>query len=579
MQDGRSENEPLNAQDEIITAQYDSLMSLIPTQITHEETRIDVTIEDTRAEPTESKEEEGIAIEEIPIQADSDESLEKSPPQSEGSTQGETELASDRVSEEETTTGTLNSTTKIEDSPGSSEAPRSKDDEPFVDYSIITGNRSDVVNTLIWEKFQEVKAVQLPYSTRIEPSSKNGESCEGRYIYVYDLPSEFNSDLAARCDYLFPWISLCDFFVDSGRGVPVNAIESGAQIFVPGDRWFSTHQYALEMVSHARILKYKCLTEDPNLASLFYIPYYGGLDVIRWHFHENATNEKRDELALRLFRWLEQKPPWRRHGGRDHVLVLGKISWDFRRQADGMWGSRLLEFPEMQEATKVLIERDPWAGNDIGVPHPTYFHPQSAADIDTWLRHVRSQERTSLVTFVGKERKNDPTNVRSALVKQCRNVTSESDCRFVECDKDNCFKAAYVTKAFMATHFCMQPVGDSPTRRSVFDSLIAGCIPVLFHPCTAYVQYPWHLPENESTWSVYISEDEIRAGTASVVDTLKRISVAERDAMRENIITNVIPGLLYSAPGSDVSPYRDAFDITIDQLLYRVKHRPSSETS
>lgn len=118
----------------------------------------------------------------------------------------------------------------------------------------------------------------------------------------------------------------------------------------------------------------------------------------------------------------------------------------------------------------------------------------------------------------------------------------------------------------------MQPVGDSPTRRSVFDSLIAGCIPVLFHPCTAYVQYPWHLPSNESTWSVYISEDEIRAGTANVVEVLEKIPVEVRDSMRENIVNNVIPGLIYSAPGGDVSPYRDAFDITIDQLLYRVKH-------
>lgn len=255
------------------------------------------------------------------------------------------------------------------------------------------------------------------------------------------------------------------------------------------------------------------------------------------------------------------------------VQVLGKISFDFRRQPTGKWGSRLLGFPDLKQVTKVMIERDPWEINDIGVPHPTYFHPQSASDITQWLDHVRSQSRTSLVTFVGKERKNDPTNVRTTLVNQCRNASSEADCRFVECSDDLCFKPAYVTKAFLTTHFCMQPVGDSPTRRSVFDSLIAGCIPVLFHPCTAYVQYPWHLPANESSWSVFIAEDDIRSGAANVVDTVMNIPAAERDAMRENIINNVIPGLLYSAPGSDVSPFRDAFDITTEQLLFRIKHR------
>lgn len=61
----------------------------------------------------------------------------------------------------------------------------------------------------------------------IEFFFKNGESCEGWYIYVYDLLLEFNSDFVVWCDYLFFWISLCDFFVDFGRGVFVNVIESG----------------------------------------------------------------------------------------------------------------------------------------------------------------------------------------------------------------------------------------------------------------------------------------------------------------------------------------------------------------
>lgn len=218
------------------------------------------------------------------------------------------------------------------------------------------------------------------------------------------------------------------------------------------------------------------------------------------------------------------------------------------------------------QMTKVLIERNPWAKNDIGVPHPTFFHPHSASDIDTWLSHIESQHRTSLVAFVGKERPGT-TNVRGELVKQCRNATTTtSSCRFVECVHNACQVPAFVIQAFLTTHFCMQPVGDSPTRRSVFDSLIAGCIPVLFHPCTAYVQYPWHLPRNESSWSVYISEDEVKRGEKNVIDVLNKIPVAVRDSMRTTIIKSIVPGLLYSAPGSDVFPCRDAFDITIDQL-------------
>jgi hypothetical protein len=442
----------------------------------------------------------------------------------------------------------------------------------------IMGNKTHLAGTDKWKlgplgsdlKFLEetIRSKMLPYTTR---KGAEHEGCDGKYMYVYELPEEYNKELAARCETLFPWFSLCPYVVDSGRGVPVNAVDNGTQIFVPGDKWFNTHQYALEMVSHARALKYKCRTWDREKANLFYIPYYAGLDVVQWHFDPKTTNDAKDALSLKLVGWLKQQKEFVRRGGRDHVLVLGKISWDFRRQPGASWGSRMLEFPELKDMTRLMIERDPWCKYDIGVPHPTYFHPTSAADIDQWLAHVRAQKRTYLVTFVGKERKNDPKNPRTALVRQCLNVTSADDCKFVECDRSNCLHPAFVTRAFLATHFCMQPVGDSPTRRSVFDSLIAGCIPVLFHPQTAYTQYPWHLPRNESLYSVYIPEEDVIKGTVSVVDELKKITVAQRDAMREYIINTMIPGLIYSAPGADVSPYRDAFDISIDQVLHRSK--------
>ncbi|XWS09224.1 hypothetical protein CRYUN_Cryun40dG0067200 [Craigia yunnanensis] len=37
-------------------------------------------------------------------------------------------------------------------------------------------------------------------------------------------------------------------------------------------------------------------------------------------------------------------------------------------------------------------------------------------------------------------------------------------------------------RVFQSSIFCLQPLGDSYTRRSIFDSILAGCIPVLFHP-------------------------------------------------------------------------------------------------
>ncbi|KAJ1422748.1 hypothetical protein B484DRAFT_432852 [Ochromonadaceae sp. CCMP2298] len=43
--------------------------------------------------------------------------------------------------------------------------------------------------------------------------------------------------------------------------------------------------------------------------------------------------------------------------------------------------------------------------------------------------------------------------------------------------------------------FCFQPIGDLMTRKGLFDSLLQGCIPVVFDALTASVMYTWHWEE------------------------------------------------------------------------------------
>ncbi|CAN6828652.1 unnamed protein product [Brassica oleracea] len=54
------------------------------------------------------------------------------------------------------------------------------------------------------------------------------------------------------------------------------------------------------------------------------------MDVLRWHF-KNVTEHLKDVLAIEVLKWLGSKQSWRKNSGKDHVFVLGKISWDFRR--------------------------------------------------------------------------------------------------------------------------------------------------------------------------------------------------------------------------------------------------------
>jgi hypothetical protein len=117
--------------------------------------------------------------------------------------------------------------------------------------------------------------------------------------------------------------------------------------------------------------------------------------------------------------------------------------------------------------------------------------------------------------------------------------------------------------------FCLQPPGDSYTRRSAFDAMLAGCVPVFFHPGSAYTQYRWHLPGDHTRYSVFVPGDSVRNGTVRVEDALRRFGRTEVAAMREKVI-QMIPGIVYRDPRAPSVEFRDAFDVAIDGLIKRV---------
>ncbi|XP_010436856.1 PREDICTED: probable xyloglucan galactosyltransferase GT20 [Camelina sativa] len=387
---------------------------------------------------------------------------------------------------------------------------------------------------------------------------ENPGSCEGKGVYVYDLPSKFNRDLLVECKDMVPWTNMCKFFKNEGFGEAIGNL---------GQRWFRTHQYALEPIFHSRVLKHPCRVYNESQAKIFYVPFYAGFDVLRWHFKNNVSDVMKDRLGIEVLKWLESKESWKRNAGKDHVFVLGKISWDFRR-SKLPWGSRFLELQGMKNPTKLLIERHPWEVNDIAIPHPTYFHPKTDNDIASWQVKMMNKPRRNVVSFAGGARPGNPHSIRSTLIEQC--TTLADQCRFLNCSNGSCDKPENVIELFQDSEFCLQPSGDSPTRKSVFDSLISGCIPVIFNPYTAYYQYAWHLPEDHRKYSVYISQEDVEGKRVNVVKKLMAKTLSEKEEMRSYIIHQLLPGLVYGDSNAKFHRFRDAFDITFDSLLEKI---------
>ncbi|KAI3451965.1 hypothetical protein Pfo_008630 [Paulownia fortunei] len=151
------------------------------------------------------------------------------------------------------------------------------------------------------------------------------ESCEYGMVYVYNLPAMFNQELLDNCRDLDPWHSRCNAISNQGLGPKATALSGVPENLVPA--WYWTDMFAGEVIYHARILKHKCRTTEPESATAFYIPFYAGLAVGKYLF-TNYTAKERDMHCERLLRWVHDQPPWRRSNGSDHFIVLGRMTRD-----------------------------------------------------------------------------------------------------------------------------------------------------------------------------------------------------------------------------------------------------------
>ncbi|KAL2898974.1 Xyloglucan galactosyltransferase MUR3, partial [Bienertia sinuspersici] len=392
------------------------------------------------------------------------------------------------------------------------------------------------------------------------------KSCSGRYIFVQTLPRRFNVDLLRDCKSLDQWMDMCQYVRNSGLGPDLPNVD---RVFSKYG-WYATNQFLLEVIFHNRMKQYDCLTNDSSIASAIFVPFYAGLDVARHLW--NSNSEVRDSSGYALVRLLKRKTEWKKWWGRDHFFVAGRITWDFRRSAnknDPDWGTNFLYLPESKNMTGLVIESSPWNSNDFGIPYPTYFHPANDAEVFQWQNRVRKQRRENLFSFAGAPRPDRPDSIRNQLISQCEN---SEKCMLIHCNnwKNKCHKPAELMKMFQSSVFCLQPPGDSYTRRSTFDSILAGCIPVFFHPGSAYIQYLWHFPREFTKYSVFIPMYEVRNGNVSIQKVLENIPTQKVEKMREEII-NLIPSIIYADPRCKLETLEDAFDVALKGVLERVR--------
>ncbi|GMH28166.1 hypothetical protein Nepgr_030009 [Nepenthes gracilis] len=473
-------------------------------------------------------------------------------------------------------------------------ADQSSDSSPFITFFSLHSRRCLIFSVLLlqtllllfsrylpfflYPQYPRFSAPAFPHSS--SPSTTSAASitatttrpvearsqCEFGKVFVYDLPPMFNTEIYRNCDELNPWHSRCEALSNGGYGRPAAELSR----VVPRNlvhAWYWTDQFALEIIFHHRILHHRCRTEDPESAVAYYIPFYAGLAVEKYLW-SNYSAKDRDRHCEMVLAWIQrQQPYFNRSNGLDHFITMGRITWDFRRSRDDDWGSHCIYMPGMANITRLLIERNPWDNFDVGVPYPTGFHPSTVSDLDTWQDFVRSRHRKTLFCFAGATRGFIGNDFRRLLIAQCRNEPEA--CRVVDCAGTRCSNGtSMVVETFLDSEFCLQPRGDSFTRRSIFDCMLAGSIPVFFWRRTAYLQYDWFLPGEPDSYSVFLHRDEVKNGT-SIRKFLQSYSREEVKKMREKVI-EFIPKFVYAKPAAGSENAEDVVDIAVDGVLKRV---------
>jgi len=313
--------------------------------------------------------------------------------------------------------------------------------------------------------------------------------------------------------------------------------------------------HGLGDIVHVRLSRSKCTTKDPRLADVFVVPM-----LLRtksgpeWSKKCSVLADAGDITKMvELLPHLTESSASRHVFFRGHGYIANNPS-----MCSGWWQRPI---PELKPTLR-FTPNTKQAPGVVGIPFPSMVHwSRNFRDEPPW---ARTRSRSVLMTFVHGDRKMAPgaKTIRDALLNACRSY-GPGVCREVlfparAFTQDT---ARLIADMYRGAEFCLQPIGDSCDRKGIMDSILLGCIPVMFHWCEMRLwHYHWGGWIKESV--VYIEARTLVRGETDLKASLTSIPLAKREAMRASIQKNG-HRLQYSL--EDPSPEEeDALSIVLD---------------
>lgn len=392
-------------------------------------------------------------------------------------------------------------------------------------------------------------------------------------IYIYDLPARFNSNLT-RC---VQQADDCYQLDQHGMGPELRHTDHLA--------YRNTHQHSLEVILHHKLLQSEHRTLNPEEADAFYIPFYPAIScACKVYEHINLK-----ELHTDLWRSLSNMPYYSKSGHplRPHFMTLGTIERDhwssncpLLRDSDRTTGITFIGVEkEINNDIRKYFNRD---GKSIIVaPYPSFGHfdstytksLQGGSKRAVFPEDVSQTTRDIRIFMAASSRKGHDIRV---ILKRKMNGTSQRYSTFsstaskqqktaVWLNTPECRKNIELPIVDWMRHsvFCLQPPGISPTRKSFYDAIMAGCIPVTFKPRKGVVRYPFQDELDYGRFTYNIPLDDVLSGSVRVIERLKDIPNYRIKELQKRLV-QVAPSLQYSYPPADYD--NDAMKMIIDEM-------------
>lgn len=332
------------------------------------------------------------------------------------------------------------------------------------------------------------------------PQHKNFRASSGVFefstrprIYVLeDLPL-YSTDVLRRCHM--------PEYVNQGFG-PVLGEEWAGSTYKRNVQLHQTDMRSFDVILYHKLMNYSGRVEVLSEADFVYAPFFFGA----------LTNLQKNTSCnvAKYFRKKFRKPqlPFTRQvvGGpifdsflKDVQMILIKknaanatvllsLSRTPRNYAGGLFrGKNRLHPIKVKILGHENFERSRVYKSVEMVPYPTFVHASSRGEFIDFYSN-----RTVLVTFasprIGKDALHGVASfkMRENIARSLSSLANSSAILLTGLNftMRNCYQA------MQTSVFSLQPPGDSPVRRGFYDSILLGCIPVIFSK-TAYNTFGW----------------------------------------------------------------------------------------